>query len=627
MIKKLGRNILCIAFAVLFLPVFFSCSGSSERKSISSALEQIDILINQEQYKDAERELKKIEKKSYSSWIEIGIFKRYIKIGLKEKAEKVLIKALEKNPENEELNAVYSNFLLRNKRTSEALLIGKKLQGTKYGSIYSEAVFRETIERAEKNELEKIFLNEEYFPIYYDVYTGTNELYWLRNCALLRLKNGAYENAAAIQPGTAKILEAENGYFWANVMYDAGRFTEAINYAEKSVKLLKFLSGRKKEKVSFFSLTSILQDSYIQLGEADEAENIRKEYIDSLIKNDGKIVLANDSSIENNDFLPAIFVNSAKWSEDSDDKEREYFLLTFCAETWPDYVPGLLAYADFAWKSNLPPDESFVQMELRDKGLLTLEMERYDKRPKIPLSDALYKIDESLKRKKDPYLFIAQKDYKYKTDKTITVLQKVADIWKTLEQNSIAPSVYEPVLFDYAMSFLLKENRTEEAWNLFYKYICAKYKISEESDFWSSIVQKVSGFTTKESEYAFYFAIQFKKSAESLRLGEYCVFENQSAQNSDKKYISTAVSDESIMNLSMVYNALGKTNESLDLYKRLNGRISERKIKSNAMYKMAEIYFDLSDYKNAKICAEYSVTLDIQNVQAKLLLEKIKTKK
>ena len=87
MIKKLGRNILCIAFAVLFLPVFFSCSGSSERKSISSALEQIDILINQEQYKDAERELKKIEKKSYSSWIEIGIFKRYIKIGLKEKSE------------------------------------------------------------------------------------------------------------------------------------------------------------------------------------------------------------------------------------------------------------------------------------------------------------------------------------------------------------------------------------------------------------------------------------------------------------------------------------------------------------------------------------------------------------
>ena len=103
MIKKSVRNFLCIALAVLFLPVFFSCSNRAEEKSISSALDQIDILINQEQFKDAERELDKIEKKAYSSWIEIGIFKRYIKLDLFERTEKTIVRAIKKDPKNNEL--------------------------------------------------------------------------------------------------------------------------------------------------------------------------------------------------------------------------------------------------------------------------------------------------------------------------------------------------------------------------------------------------------------------------------------------------------------------------------------------------------------------------------------------
>ena len=46
-------------------------------------------------------------------------------------------------------------------------------------------------------------------------------------------------------------------------------------------------------------------------------------------------------------------------------------------------------------------------------------MERYDKRRKIPLSDAIYRIDNALAKKNDPYLEIVKLDLKYKTNNGI----------------------------------------------------------------------------------------------------------------------------------------------------------------------------------------------------------------
>ena len=44
---------------------------------------------------------------------------------------------------------------------------------------------------------------------------------------------------------------------------------------------------------------------------------------------------------------------------------------------------------------------------------------RYDNRRKIPMSDALYTIDEALRRTNDPYLNIAKLDLRYKTVRSI----------------------------------------------------------------------------------------------------------------------------------------------------------------------------------------------------------------
>ncbi|WP_288751806.1 tetratricopeptide repeat protein, partial [uncultured Treponema sp.] len=113
-----------------------------------SALDEIDALISQQQYKEALKELGKIEKKAYGSWPQLGVFRRYAQIGENARAEKVLVRALKSNPKNEELNAVYAHFLLRAGKLDQALEAGKCLQGTKYGSVYSEAVLQDTLEKS-----------------------------------------------------------------------------------------------------------------------------------------------------------------------------------------------------------------------------------------------------------------------------------------------------------------------------------------------------------------------------------------------------------------------------------------------------------------------------------------------
>ncbi len=620
MIKKSVRNLFCIALAVLILPVFFSCSNHAEEKSVASALEQVDILINQEQFNDAARELSKIEKKSYSSWIEIGIFKRYEKLDSLDRAEKVLVRAIKKNPGNMELNAVYAHFLLKNGRIEESLAAGKALQGTRYGSIYSEAVFKNVLEKSKKSEISSVFLSAEYFSVYFDAYTGSGNSAWLRNCALLRLASGSYEKAAEVHPGLHKILEANDAFFWSLVMYDAGRFGDSVNYGNIALSLADSRSGKEKKSVAVSQISAVLQDSYTCLGDSGSAENIRREYLDSIEDKNGGFVVSDAEKDENN-FLAPIFVNSAKWAFDSGDEMRAASLLTFCVETWPDYVPGLTSYADFAYASNLPANENFMQLQLRDEGLASLEMERYDSRPKIPLSDAAERIEKSLARKKSPLLFVARLDLKYKADKKFTETEKTADIWRILEENAVSPSVYPEILFEYALNFLLETKQTEDARKLFYKYISSKYKIPCDNDFWVNVVKKINVFSYSEAEYAFYFAALDGRTEDSLRLGEYCVFED-----SERTFVNVSAGDSAAMNLAMIYNSVGRKTDALELYRKVNGRSTVKKIKALAMYRMALIYFDSGDLKNARICAEYSSELNPGNAEAKLLLTKIKAR-
>ncbi len=56
----------------------------------------VDIQIAENQFADAVKQLKKIEKQTYDVWSYIGIYKRYAQIGEDKLAEKLLKKALKK---------------------------------------------------------------------------------------------------------------------------------------------------------------------------------------------------------------------------------------------------------------------------------------------------------------------------------------------------------------------------------------------------------------------------------------------------------------------------------------------------------------------------------------------------
>ena len=110
---KLRRDCICIITVFLISAVFLSCSINAERKSLNSTFDRIDALINQRQFNDALKELEKTEKYAYDSWTKLGFYRRYRLISEDSRAERVLVSAIKKNPANQELLAVYSNFCMR----------------------------------------------------------------------------------------------------------------------------------------------------------------------------------------------------------------------------------------------------------------------------------------------------------------------------------------------------------------------------------------------------------------------------------------------------------------------------------------------------------------------------------
>ena len=146
--KGLKKYFSILIFISLILFCFSGCSSRAEQKSLTSQFDVIDALIMQNQMQSALKELKKTEKRAYDSWAYIGIYKRYMTIGEAAAAEKLLKKALKKNGTNQELLAVYTNFLLRADRLEEAGKLASKLRETKYASLYSEYILRDSVEKS-----------------------------------------------------------------------------------------------------------------------------------------------------------------------------------------------------------------------------------------------------------------------------------------------------------------------------------------------------------------------------------------------------------------------------------------------------------------------------------------------
>ncbi len=617
--KKGGRHGGTL-LALCFLPFLFfsaSCSLKSDRKSFNSSLDGIDALINQRLYREAVQELSKIEKDAFSSWAQIGIFRRYRQCDENQRAQEFLSRSLKKNPENPELRAVYSNFLLRQGRTLEALECAKKLQGTKYGSVYSEAALKDVLSRLGSGDTRGVFRSEEYYPIYFDAYVGSRDNSWLRNCALLLLSKGAYEGAAEIRP--SEVYDARDSYFWALVMYDARRFGDCVGYLETARKLAANKTNRS-EKSHLEGAVAILEgDAYTSLKDEEGAEAVRRAYISSLEKTPGGWLLGSGEIAEKSN---VIFTNSARWALDNQNYDEARNLLLFAVNEWPDYVPALSLYVDFAYRSSLEAERDFVQLQLSDSALPSLDMERYDSRVKIPLSDAVLRIEESLSRTRDPLLYIVSLDLRYKTSTDLNQKQKAADLWNILEKNALSPSVYPALMLDYALSYLLLNGEKDEAWRIFYRYVEAGFGVKNDGFFFENLIEKLHELDPVALEYGAYFSALNDRADDAILLYENLVYEH--GFGTQERPVSPMASDTSCMNLAMIYSSTAQKDRALSLYGSTFGRCANLKVKSEIMRRMAEIYFIQGDLKNARRSAEYSLTLDRTNADSRLLMNRIR---
>ena len=612
--RELKNFLLTFLLFSLILFCFPACRMRAEQNSLTSQFDVIDALVMQNQMQSALKELKKAEKRAYDSWTWIGIYKRYMTLGESERAEKVLKKALKKNGSNIELQAVYSAFLLRANRLEEAGKLAAKLRGTKYASLYSEYILRDSAKRAaEASEGGFAFYtHEEYYQIFLDAYKTSRNPIWLRNCAVFNLINGDYGIAASLYP--AAFLDADDAFFWATVCYDAGQFYNTIEAIENSRRLMTGYLDTVSFKTSAVQQAALESDAYMAVSDMEEAEAARRGIVMNL---DELKVRKSDEALLSN-----IILNSAIWAGNQGMEEQSADLLFYVVTRWPDNVSGLILYADFAYRSNLERAEDSEIAALRKAGISTLEMERYDNRRKIPLSDALYRIEESLHRTNNPYLNIAKLDLRYKTDTSISEKEKNRDLWNMLENSLNEDGEYKGLLVQYALNFLLNTKQYDDAWTLFSDYVTDISTYDPKHGFWEQFIEKARGYELPMVEFGAWFAANNKMADEALRLHEYCVYESGGIL--EEGYLSPMTSTAVCMNLGSIYISLGKKAKALDLYGKAAGRESNNAKRSEIFYRIACIYAGQGDIKNALRSAEYASSLYPDNARASMLKDKLK---
>ena len=601
-VKFFTKSFLIIFFS-LFLFCFSSCSMRAEQKSLTTQLELIDSLIMQNQFADAVKDLKKLEKYAYDSWICIGLYKRYELMGESLAAEKIVRKSLKKNSNSLELNAILSKMLIKKNKIEEALDVAKILKNTSYGSIYSECVLKQSFLQKQNND-PSFYKNEELYNVYYDAYIGSKNSVWIRNCALFNIAKGLYENAFLLMPDS--FVNYDDAYFWSLVCYDSKHYYECIDVLE---------TAKKNFNSDLLKIVALESDCYMAISDMIAAEEVRK-----VIVQNPESVQVLDSDDEY--LVPLILVNSAIWAKNQQLDNECADILFYTVNKWPLFVPALILYADFAYESNLNRVEDSEMINLRNAGIFSSEMESYDSRRKLPLSDALFRIEKALQETNNPYLSLTQLDLKYKINSNVSQKDKIRDLWYMLEDNNSIQLEYKSLLVQYAVNLLLGINDFDNAWNIFIDYVNSKSKVAVNKDnVWNYMIENLNSFELPITEIAAYFAASFGHRTEALRLFEFCVYESGGIL--EQNVLSPYVSTQTAMNLANFYYSTGKIENSLDLYGKAAGRESNNRLRSDIFYKIACINAEQGDKKNALRSVDYALSIYPENAKASLLKTKL----
>ena len=625
---KIKKNLLAFVMCSLVAGIFlFSCS-KSDGQSFLSQLDGVDAYIRQGQTSDAMALLKKTEKNAFSAYARLGVYRRYMTLGETVLAEKVLVSGLKALHENPELTAVYSHFLLRQNRLDEAVETSRILAGTRYGSLYSEAVLKRAVSLSESG-----LYSAGLASIYYDAYVGTGNSRWLVNSALVNLLQGDYQLAAELQEKRPHSM-AEH-LFWAYVQYDAENYDICLENLENV-----------RSEVLLPAAAELASDAYIMLNDRDSAERSREivmQYKGERIK----------------DVPPAVKVNSALWNQEREQYQRAYDLIFDVVTNHSEYVPGLVTYGRFAYEASIPPVMTDLEKSLRLTPFRTHAMQAYDDRPKILVSDALYRMEKKLSEQqettgeKNEDLLTAHLMLYYRTHSEMTQKAKLALLWETLEENERGTSLYPPKLVQLAVHELLANGEIEDARNLFTRYLDARYSLKDDmplpaaekkldvfggersapknvippevlrGTFGDRAAKGVYGMEIWEGECAAYFTLLDGNVFAARRLYEYVLFEtgglHRKSDSAPIVSVSSLASAVSVCNLAMMYSSTGEKKKALALYGLAAGRTRDPATKADILYRTAVIQRDTGDKNGASLSLEYCLSLNPTHADARLL--------
>ena len=167
---------------------------------------------------------------------------------------------------------------------------------------------------------------------------------------------------------------------------------------------------------------------------------------------------------------------------------------------FPDYIDGLVLYGKFLLHYASLGEESDLTKALRNKGLKSIDMEIQDAKPRIPVSDCLFRMEESLKRRatldgEKATLQIEYLKLKWLSDKTTSSEQMVIDIWEMIEKNSIMAGTNNNIITDFIVTFFIKQNQFEQANQILTSVLKEKY------GFHSTVEMHTKNFLTDKNPY------------------------------------------------------------------------------------------------------------------------------
>jgi tetratricopeptide (TPR) repeat protein len=595
----------CRSAVLLIVPVFIftSCPLHTAGLSFTARLAEIDNYIEQKQYQDAFSLLKEAARKASGSFEYVSIYRRYMSLGETAAAERILQKALKQIPGNIELSAVYTHFLLRQNRLQEALTVSSCLAGTQYGSLNAEAVLRSAA-AAHGSEIQNF--DSGLYSVYRDCYTGTGDSFWLRNCAVLDMLDGNNTGADRLIPD--KFYTAVDAYFWGLVMFDTGRWGDAVSCLNTAGKLVS--SG---DSVLKLRISALLSDSYLNLGEDEKAEAARRQWFDySSLHTESQT--SSELTAVKLGTEPVFLTDSAYFALKEGDRQSCKDILFQAVTEWPDYVPALQFYARFALLSNRRPPEDSLTLAVRSAGMQSASMESPE--PAVPVADALFRMEQSYKRTGNPFLSVSLFDLQQQLPGNQDIRRREAEIYRMLENSLTGTDSYPPVIAQYSCLNLLKLGKTDDAYSFFEKYVAARYSFATDRNFWDQIVVMLPNMKLWECEYAAWFAANYRMSAAAIRLYEYIVFENLPSDESDTKFSSTA-SWSDIINLAMIYSSTGRRQKSLDLYEKAVGRTADPVQKAETLFRIACIQEAMGEESDEKRSLEYCLTLNPDHAKAR----------